>query len=266
MPCLSRRLLVTSDPDRADPSSESMVLTQRQSGVSHKGGDLMFGPDGMLYIGLGDGGSRDGMDHGRGQSLDDFLGALLRIDVSAGSGYAIPPDNPLVGTAGARGEIWSYGFRNPWRYSFDATTGDLYIGDVGESHWEEIDRARASDGGGRGLNYGWSIMEGNACETAGCDTSGLTPPLLAYGHDEGCAVVGGYVYRGSAVPSLLGQYLYGDYCGGWIRSIHADGDPGRPQDWPALSPGPGISSFGQDAAGELYLLTTHGDVLKIVQR
>lgn len=258
--------LVTSDPDRADPSSESVVLTQLQPGVSHKGGDLAFGPDGMLYISLGDGGSRDGNDHGRGQSLTDLLGALLRVDVSSGSGYAIPPDNPFVGTPDARGEIWSYGFRNPWRYSFDPMTGDLYIADVGQSRWEEIDRARAAEGGGRGLNYGWSIMEGDDCETAGCDTTGLTLPVLQYGHDEGCAIVGGYVYRGGAVPSLQGQYLYGDYCLGWVRSVPAEGDPGQPQDWPALSPGRGITSFGRDASGELYLTTSAGEVFKIVQR
>jgi glucose/arabinose dehydrogenase len=258
--------LVTSDPDRADPSSESLLLSQAQPGVSHKGGDLAFGPDGMLYISLGDGGSHDGMDHGRGQSLNDLLGAILRIDVSSGSGYAVPPDNPFVGTPDARGEIWSYGFRNPWRYSFDPATGDLYVADVGESRWEEIDRARAAEGGGRGLNYGWSIMQGDACETAGCDTTGLTLPLLQYGHDEGCAVVGGYVYRGSAVPSLRGQYLYGDYCEGWVRSFPADGDPGKPTDWPALSPGRGITSFGVDASGELYVLSREGEVFKIVQR
>jgi hypothetical protein len=220
----------------------------------------------MLYISLGDGGSHDGMDHGRGQSLNDLLGAILRIDVSSGSGYAVPPDNPFVGTPDARGEIWSYGFRNPWRYSFDPATGDLYVADVGESRWEEIDRARAAEGGGRGLNYGWSIMQGDACETAGCDTTGLTLPLLQYGHDEGCAVVGGYVYRGSAVPSLRGQYLYGDYCEGWVRSFPADGDPGKPTDWPALSPGRGITSFGVDASGELYVLSREGEVFKIVQR
>lgn len=220
----------------------------------------------MLYISLGDGGSHNGMDHGRGQSLDDLLGALLRIDVSSGSGYAIPPDNPFVGSPDARGEIWSYGFRNPWRYSFDAATGDLYIADVGQSRWEEIDRARAAEGGGRGLDYGWSIMEGDDCETAGCDTTGLTLPVLQYGHDEGCAIVGGYVYRGSGVPSLQGQYLYGDYCRGWVRSVPADGEPGEPHDWPALSPGRGITSFGQDASGELYLLTSAGEVFKIVQR
>ena len=206
--------LVSSDRNHADASTEAVLLTQSQPGVSHKGGDLAFGPDGMLYISLGDGGSHDGMDDGHGQSLDDLLGAMLRIDVSSGTGYVVPPDNPFVSTPGARPEIWSYGFRNPWRYSFDRATGDLYIADVGESRWEEVNRARATEGDGRGLNYGWSLMEGDVCEQPGCDTTGLTLPTFEYGHDQGCAIVGGYVYRGSALPALAGQYIFGDYCAG----------------------------------------------------
>jgi glucose/arabinose dehydrogenase len=258
--------LVSSDRNHADASTEAVVLTQSQPGVSHKGGDLAFGPDGMLYISLGDGGSHDGMDHGHGQSLDDLLGAILRIDVSSGTGYVVPPDNPFVGTPGARPEIWSYGLRNPWRYSFDRATGDVYIADVGESRWEEVNRARAAEGGGRGLNYGWSVMQGDVCEQPGCDTTGLTLPTFEYGHDQGCAIVGGYVYRGSALPALAGQYIFGDFCEGWVRSFPADGDPGQPTDWPALSPGRGITAFGQDAAGELYVITEAGSVLKMVPR
>ena len=259
-------LHVSQDPNRADASSETAILSVRQPGPAHNGGQITFGPDGMLYIGLGDGGSNNGDDDGRGQSLGDLLGAILRVDVSSGSGYTVPGDNPFVATAGARPEIWSYGLRNPWRFSFDRATGDLYIGDVGETDWEEVDRARAADGAGRGLNYGWSIMEGEECQRAGCDPTGLTPPTVVYGHDEGCSIVGGYVYRGQAVPSLRGQYLFGDFCQGWVRSLAADGSSSAAVDQPALSPGDNITSFGEDDAGELYILTASGGVFKIVPR
>ena len=258
------RFRVSDDPDRADPSSESAVLTVDQPGPAHNGGQILFGPDGLLYIGLGDGASRDGNDRGRAQSLGDLLGSILRIDVSAGSAYAVPPDNPFVGTPGARGEIWSYGLRNPWRFSFDRGTGDLFIGEVGEKRWEEIDRATAAEGAGRGVNYGWSRMEGNQCLVEGCDQSGLTLPLVQYDHSDGCAITGGYVYRGTAIPALQGQYFYSDFCEGWVKSIRAAGDPGQPVDWPALSPGGNVTSFGEDAAGELYLVTGGGGVFKIV--
>ena len=163
---------MSGDPDRADPASESLVLGIPQPGVAHKGGQLLFGPDGMLYIGLGDGAGSDG---GRGQSPADLLADILRIDVTTAP-YSVPPDNPFVGTAGARPEIWSYGFRNPWRFSFDRANGDLYIGDVGESDWEEIERASAAGGAGRGVNYGWSRMEGLHCfGRQECDQAGLTP-------------------------------------------------------------------------------------------
>ena len=257
---------VSSDPAVADPATEATVLSVKQPGPSHNGGLVTFGPDGMLYIGLGDGGSQGGADDGRGQSLDDLLGALLRIDVSSGAGYTIPPDNPFVNTPGARPEIWAYGFRNPWRYSFDHATGDLFIADVGEKRWEEVDRATAAEGAGRGVNYGWSVMEGTDCLVAGCDQTGLAPPVFEYGHDQGCAITGGYVYRGAALPALQGQYLYGDFCGGWVRSIPAQGASGTPTDWPALSPGTNITSFGEDASGELYVLTADGGVFKIVPK
>jgi glucose/arabinose dehydrogenase len=257
---------VSGDPNRADPASEALVLGVKHPARSHNGGQITFGPDGFLYLGLGDGGSRDGNDSGRGQSLGDLLGSIARIDVSGESGYRVPPDNPFVGTAGARPEIWSYGFRNPWRFSFDRSTGDLYIGDVGESRWEEVDRATAAEGGGRGLNYGWSRMEGDACMAASCDQSGITLPLVQYNHDEGCAVTSGYVYRGAAVPALQGQYVFGDFCQGWVRTFQATGNPGPPVDWPALRPGGTITSFGEDASGELYILTREGGVYKIVSK
>jgi glucose/arabinose dehydrogenase/predicted small secreted protein len=254
---------VSADPNRADPASESVVLAVEQPGVAHKGGQIRFGPDGFLYIGLGDGSDSD---QGRGQSLADLLGSILRIDVSSGSPYTVPPDNPFVATAGARPEIWSYGLRNPWRFSFDPATGDLYVGDVGESHWEEVDYASATDGAGRGVNYGWSVMEGLHCvRSQGCDQTGLTLPVLEYDHSEGCAVTSGYVYRGTALPALQGNYFYADYCTGWIRSLRMEAGVATDQtDWPGLAPGGRVTSFGEDAAGELYLVTEQGGVFKIV--
>jgi glucose/arabinose dehydrogenase len=257
---------VSSDPDRADAGSESVLLGVEQPGPAHNGGQILFGPDGFLYIGLGDGSSRDGEDRGRGQSLDDLFGAILRIDVSSGSGYTVPTDNPFVGTAGARGEIWSYGLRNPWRFSFDRATGDLFVGDVGESRAEEIDRATAAEGAGKGVNYGWAVMEGSHCVRAGCDPTGLTSPTLEYDHSNGCSVIGGYVYRGAAIPSLQGQYFYADFCGGWVRSFAADAATPQPVDWPTLEPGGFVLSFGEDASGELYVLSDEGRVFKIVPR
>jgi glucose/arabinose dehydrogenase len=257
---------VSADPNRADAGSETPILSVSQPGPAHNGGQILFGPDGLLYIGLGDGGSRAGEDDGRGQSLGDLLGSVLRIDVSAGSAYSVPGDNPFVGTAGAQPEIWSYGLRNPWRFSFDRATGDLYIADVGETDWEEVDRARAAEGAGRGVNYGWSVMEGPECLRDGCDRTGLTLPTLAYSHAEGCSIVGGYVYRGEALPSLQGQYLFGDFCQGWVKSFAADEESPMAMDQPALSPNENITSFGEDDAGELYILTVSGNVFKIVPR
>jgi glucose/arabinose dehydrogenase len=255
---------VSGDRDQADPASESIVLAVNQPGPSHNGGQILFGPDGLLYIGLGDGGSRDGMDRGRGQSLGDLFGSVLRIDVSAGSGYTVPADNPFVATPGARPEVWSYGLRNPWRFSFDRATGDLYLADVGDHQWEEVETATAAEGAGHGLNYGWSLMEGRECRQPGCDQTGLTPPTLEYDHSEGCAV-GGYVYRGSAIPALQGRYFYADFCQGWVRSFRlVAGAAAEETDWPTLSPGGTVTSFGEDAVGELYLLTGEGGVFRIV--
>ncbi len=256
---------VSDDPNRADTESELLVLGAQQPGPAHNGGQIAFGPDGMLYIALGDGGSRGGDDGGRAQSLADVLGAILRVQLGSGAGYTVPADNPFVGQDGARPEIWSYGLRNPWRFSFDRETGDLYIADVGETRQEEVNRAPAADGAGRGLNFGWSLMEGDACLVDGCDQSGLTLPMLTYDHGQGCSITGGYVYRGAAVPALQGQYLFADFCEGWVRGIAAD-DTGTPVDWPTLAPGDNITSFGEDSAGELYVLTAAGGVFKIVAR
>ena len=258
---------VSSDPDRADPSSEEVILGLAQPGPGHNGGQIIFGPDGYLWIGLGDGGSREGEDDGRAQSLADWFGSILRIDVSGGPAYTIPPDNPFVDTPGAKPEIWGYGLRNPWRFSFDRSTGDLYIGDVGEHHWEEINVGRAADGLGRGANYGWSLMEAHDCLQAGCDQSGITFPFFQYGHeDAACAITGAYVYRGAAIPRLQGQLIFSDFCAGWVHSVHATGDPGAPVNWPTLAPDDHITSLAEDNDGELYVATMGGKVFKVVPR
>jgi glucose/arabinose dehydrogenase len=253
--------------DTASPGSVHTLLHIGQPFANHNGGMLAFGPDGDLYVGMGDGGS-GGDPQGNGQRLDTLLGKILRIDVSSSPGsYVVPSTNPFVGTAGAKPEIWSYGMRNPWRFSFDRATGDLWIGDVGQGAWEEVDVARAADGGGRGLNFGWNRMEGAHCfaPSSGCDRTGLTLPFVEYGHGAGdCAIIGGYVYRGKAIPGLQGTYLYGDECSGTIRSVAAAGPAGQKQAI-ALATSRAISSFGEDEAGEQYLTDlASGDLLQVV--
>jgi glucose/arabinose dehydrogenase len=258
------RFRVSADPERADPASEAVVLAVPQPGVAHNGGQLAFGPDGFLYIGIGDG---DDNDHGRGQSVADLFASILRIDVTSEDPYTVPPDNPFVGNANARPEVWSYGLRNPWRFSFDRLAGDLYLGDVGEGTWEEVDLIRAAEGAGKGVNFGWSVMEGMHCMRTSCDQTGLTLPVLEYNHSEGCAVTSGYVYRGSALPSLQGTYFYADYCVGWVRSFRMQGGAiTEAKEWPELKPGGQITSFGEDSSGELYLVTQQGGVYKIVPK
>jgi glucose/arabinose dehydrogenase len=262
---LSRFLVSSTDPDRADPASQTLILTAAQPFANHNGGQVLFGPDGFLYLGLGDGGG--GGDPGnRAQDLSDLLGSILRIDVRNGAPYSVPADNPFVGQANARPEVWSYGLRNPWRFSFDRSTGDLYIGDVGELQREEIDVSTAESGAGRGLNFGWHIMEGSSCFLgAGCDQTGLTLPVLEYNHSQGCSVIGGYVYRGSAIPTLQGRYFYGDLCQRSVRSFQfSSGQVSEQTSWPTLSPPGPLLSFGEDAAGELYVLEEGGRVFKIV--
>jgi glucose/arabinose dehydrogenase len=252
-------------PDQADPASETILLTVPQPFDNHNGGQILFGPDGKLYLGLGDGGSENDPD-GRGQSLTDLLGDIVRVDVTDGSGYTVPADNPFVGRTDARPEIWSYGLRNPWRFSFDAATGDLYIADVGQDQWEEVDVAPAAQGAGRGANYGWSVMEGMHCfGGASCDPSRYTLPVLEYSHREGCSITGGYVYRGAAIPDLQGHYFYSDFCQGWVRSFRMEnGQVVDQAQWPTLAPGGSVTSFGVDAAGELYIMNSGGQVFRIV--
>jgi glucose/arabinose dehydrogenase len=254
------------DPNRADVTSEALILRVDQPFENHNGGQVAFGPDGYLYIALGDGGG-GGDPMMNGQSLTTLLGKLLRIDLNGASPYGVPAGNPFPAVGAARPEIWSYGLRNPWRFSFDRLTGDLYIGDVGEGTQEEIDVSLAADGAGRGANYGWNILEGDSCfePASGCDRTGLTLPVLQYDHEEGCSVSGGYVYRGSAIPTLQGTYFYSDFCSGWVRSFRlSSGAVTEEREWPALQAA-NITSFGQDAAGELYILTAGGSVYRIVE-
>ena len=252
-----------SSADVADPASERVLLLVRQPFANHNGGGLAFGDDGMLYAGLGDGGS-GGDPLGNGQQLATLLGKMLRIDVDAGLPYAVPQDNPYTATPGARPEIWAYGLRNPFRFAFDRTTGDLYIGDVGQSSFEEVDFARSPRTGGE--NYGWNIMEGSACykPRSGCNRAGLTLPVYDYDHGEGCSITGGVVYRGCRMPALAGSYFFGDFCTGFVRSLRVvDGVATEPRTWPGLSVIKSISSFGLDADGEIYVVEYGGSVFKL---
>lgn len=243
-------------------STARTILKVAQPYDNHNGGMLAFGPDGYLYIGLGDGGS--GGDPGnRAQNKDSLLGKILRIDVNgttSTTNYRNPSSNPFVGVAG-RNEIWQYGLRNPWRFSFDRANGSLWIGDVGQGSWEEIDRAvRTTSGAGRGVNWGWRVLEGFKCysPSTGCNTSGKTKPLLAFDHGGGrCAVTGGYVYRGTLVPALVGGYVFADYCSGeiWVVNATAASPATRTL---LMDTDLTISSFGENAAGDLYVLDRDG--------
>ena len=256
---------VSADPDVADAGTEQIIFAADQPYANHNGGQVLFGPDGYLYLGLGDGGAGNDPE-GRGQNLAEPLGSILRFDISTTSPYSVPPDNPFVGQAGALPEIWSYGLRNPWRFSFDRATGDLYIADVGQNRTEEVDVAPANTGAGRGANYGWNIMEGSHCLSGNeCDQTNLVLPTFEYEHDQGCSITGGYVYRGSAIPALQGLYFYGDYCQGWVRSFrYSGGSAIELTDWPTLRPGGQVTSFGEDAAGELYVISAAGSVYKVI--
>jgi glucose/arabinose dehydrogenase len=253
------RYVVSADPNLADPASAKLILSVAQPYPNHNGGLVLFGPDGRLYIGLGDGGS-GGDPQGNGQNRGTLLGSILRIDVDAGEPYAIPADNPFRTTPGARPEIWAYGLRNPWRFAFDGQSL-LYIADVGQNQWEEINVVPASAGG---RDFGWNIREGRHCYGSGsCASTGLTDPVLEYGHNPECSVTGGFVYHGTALPDLDGHYFFSDYCAGWIRSFHYNGGlVTEVRDW-ELSAGR-VLSFGRDAAGELYVLNADGEVLRIV--
>jgi glucose/arabinose dehydrogenase len=244
----------------AMPASAREVLFVDQPFANHNGGNLLFGPDGFLYVGLGDGGSGGDPD-GNGQSLDTLLGKMLRIDPrpAAGERYTIPDDNPFVDRPGARPEIWAYGLRNPWRYSFDRETGDLWIADVGQSDREEIDRQPAASPGGE--NYGWNAFEGTQ-PFSGAQVADAIPPVYDYDHDGGrCAVTGGYVYRGAAIADLVGAYVFADACGGDLEWLRLEGD-GVVHGSLGLNV-PSVASFGQDAESELYVLSLDGPVYRL---
>jgi glucose/arabinose dehydrogenase len=245
--------------DAADPASGKLLLTIDQPYSNHNGGLVMFGPDRMLYIGMGDGGS-GGDPQGFGQNPTARLGKILRIDVDRGDPYAIPANNPYATTGGAR-EIWAIGVRNPWRFSFDGPTGLFIMADVGQNEWEEIHAAPAST---PGINYGWNIMEGTHCfRSSGCSRTGLNVPIHEYNHSDGCSITGGYVYRGPAMPSLAGTYFYSDYCQGWLKSFRiADGRATGHQTWDVAKIG-SVSSFGLDSAGELYMLSANGGIYRL---
>ncbi len=255
---VARYRLAPQNPAVADPNSEEIILRVEQPYSNHNGGVVLFGPDGYLYIGLGDGGS-GGDPQGHGQDPRTLLGTILRVDVRRGAPYVVPPDNPFVGQPDRRPEIWAYGLRNPWRFSFDRLTGDLYIADVGQNAWEEVSFQPASSKGGE--NYGWNVYEASAL-FQGPPRAGLTPPISEYGRQEGCSVTGGYVYRGRRLPALVGNYLFGDFCtgfvwaltpqagGSWVRTLLFDSDAQ-------------ITSFGEDADGEVYVVDRQGTIYRV---
>jgi glucose/arabinose dehydrogenase len=254
------RYRVTADRDRADRASAKRLLSIDQPFANHNGGMMAFGADGMLYIGTGDGGS--GADpQGHGQNLNSLLGKILRIDVDRGDPYGVPAGNPFIGRAGTRPEIWASGLRNPWRFSFDHPSGLLYVADVGQNAYEEINVVPAA---AAGLNFGWNRMEATRCFRAQtCDRSGLHLPQLEYGRSDGCSVTGGYVYRGR-LTALVGEYFYADYCQPGIRSFRfSNGAVSNERQWQAPQ-ATQVSSFGQGADGELYVLSLEGRVFKIV--
>jgi glucose/arabinose dehydrogenase len=253
---IARYSVSATDPNRADPASARILLEINQPFANHNGGQLQFGPDGFLYIGMGDGGS--GGDPGnRAQNTSELLGKMLRIDVNA-SPYAVPPSNPFIGRSGFRPEIWALGLRNPWRFSFDRSTGDLWIADVGQGSFEEIDYQPATSIGGE--NYGWRRMEGTHCfnPSSNCTDGALVLPVVQYDHSGGaCSVTGGYVYRGARYPRLVGMYIYGDYCNGviWGATRRTDGSVVSTV---LTDAGFLISTFGEDANGEIYV-ADHGN-------
>ena len=255
---IARYQVSAANPDEADAASETVLLTFEQPYSNHNGGQLAFGPDGYLYIATGDGGS-GGDPQNNGQNRSTLLGKILRIDVDrseAGKAYAIPGDNPFAGNSeGYAEEIYAYGLRNPWRFSFDEESGRLWAGDVGQNRFEEVDIIE------KGGNYGWRVMEGFSCfnPSSGCDESGLRRPVVVYGRDEGASITGGYVYRGSAVPELAGMYIYADFVTGRIWGL-TYGGPNDVQNQLLLASSENISSFGVDEQGELYICSFGGGI------
>ena len=260
------RFTASSNADVANTTSDRVITIQHRANSNHNGGLLLFGQDGMLYLGTGDGGGAGDVPN-NAQNIDVLLGKILRLDVST-LPYTIPPSNPFVGRAGAD-EIWAYGLRNPWRYAFDAptdgTSPKLYIADVGQGAREEVNVVDAS---AAGRNYGWRLMEGTRCynPSSGCNQTGLTLPVVEYDHGRGCSITGGFVYRGAAIPEVRGHYFYSDYCSGFLHSFRLSGAAATDQrEWSVGNLG-GVTSFGVDAAGELYILSSNGRVYGLVKQ
>lgn len=260
---IARYQVSAANADLADPKTAKQILHQEQPFPNHNGGLIKFGPDGYLYIGLGDGGSA-GDPQKNGQNRKVLLGKILRIDVDKGDPYAIPPDNPFANGRDGAPEVWDFGLRNPWRFSFDRATGDLYIGDVGQNVIEEIDYQPAGKGG---LNFGWNIMEASSCyppSNSGCDKNGLILPVAEYTHKLGNSVTGGYVYNGTQFPEMKGYYFYGDFSSSRLWALKQT-SPGtfETAELPMLNVG--LSSFGEDEAGELYVTDYYdGGVYQLV--
>jgi glucose/arabinose dehydrogenase len=260
-------LRAAADGRSADPASQRELLQLTQPFSNHNGGQLAFGPDGYLYIGLGDGGS-GGDPFGNAQNTSVLLGKILRIDVDAapsgGRAYAIPPDNPFaadgVRPGGGLPEVWAYGLRNPWQFSFDPEGGDLYIGDVGQGRWEEVNRQPGDSRGGE--NYGWDVMEGRHCYEGDCDQAPYLKPIAEYSHDLGCSITGGHVYRGQRQPELAGIYVFGDYCSGLLFTLQVDEGTVTPKI--VLESGLSITAFGTGEDGEIYVAGLGGTLHRVV--
>ncbi len=259
---LARYRVSADDPDRADPASAEILLAIPDPFGNHNGGMIAFGPDGYLYLGTGDGGA-GGDPLNNGQNPNALLGKMLRLDVSGrteGEPYAIPADNPFVGGGGAP-EIWTTGLRNPWRFSFDRETGDLWIADVGQNWIEEVNVLPAGSSGG--ANLGWNVMEGTACfAVEDCDPSPFIGPVAEYTHEFGCSVTGGYVYRGGAAPSLGGVYLFADYCTGLLWGLGQDASGERVLSEP-IETGLNVSSFAEDSEGNVYVIDLNGSIFRV---
>jgi len=249
-----RYTMSPAQPDQVDPSTAMTVMAIPKRSKFHNGGTLEFGPDGYLYISLGDDEASQ-----EAQVLSSIYGKILRVDVDSAQPYAVPPSNPFVDTPGARPEIWSYGFRNPWRFSFDRATGDMWIADVGDARWEEVDMQPAGSHGGE--NYGWPYFEGSECVTTDhCQDGGMVAPLATYGHNMLCAAVGGYVYRGPSVSAFTGKYLFGDLCTGGVFTLTGD----TRQGWTRVELGFNpikVDSFAEDPAGDVYVVDMQGGVI-----
>jgi glucose/arabinose dehydrogenase len=256
------RFSVSVNANQANGASSKVILTVPHPRSNHNGGLAMFGPDGMLYLGLGDGGGGGDPDL-NGQNINSLLGKLLRIDVNNGDPYSIPSGNPFASRNDAKREIWAFGLRNPWRFAFDRTGGNLYIADVGQDVTEEVNVVASTRAG---VNYGWNITEGSNCYNAStCSKQGIDLPVLEYGHNDGqCSITGGFVYRGSAMPEIAGTYFFSDYCAGWLKSFRYNGAVTENRTWSIGSVGL-VTSFGEDSSGEIYLTSANGRVYKLVR-